>query len=196
MAIDILLAGLAVVGASDTGHAQQPTPAEIKRWTREVPPKVMKRWLATMPRGSSPEQAMRTVLDRPQMLNSLRVDEDIRQHVLPTAKQINTTEKALSAESCIGNLIRWSRRYSFAIDYPNGRIDGDAIWFSLREAGRYGFHSGRQIGKPRDFAELDDRQFLIATGTYHLKTHRVKLDACGNNRGVPTARSGSQVQRQ
>lgn len=105
--------------------------------------------------------------------------------------QIDAVETALSQAPCIGSLGQWSRRYSFAVNYMQGRVDDDAIRFVLREAGRYGFETGVRVGKPREFAEMDDRQFRIAAGIYHLHNHRLKIDACGNNRrSVSASRSG------
>jgi hypothetical protein len=183
----VFLASIAVVVLPAAGSAQQPTTEELERWTAEVPPEVMKTWLAAMPSGSSPQSALKEVLSSPELVNRLRAEDDIRQHAVPSAKQIDAVETALSHEPCIGNLGRWARRYSFAVDYSRGRVDDTAIWFNLREAGRYGFETGVRVGKPRDFPEVDDRQFRIATGTYHLNDHRLKIDACGNNRGQPMA---------
>lgn len=180
--LNIVILSCAVLGGFAVGRAQQVSPEESRRWTKEVPPEVMQKWLTAMPRGSTPEDALKRSLRSPEIVNSLRVEEDIRQHSLPTSVQIDDVEQALSRQSCIGDLAHWARRYSYAVDYAHGRVNDDAVWFDLREAGRFGFQSERKIGKPRDFAEIDDRQFLIATGTYDLKSHRLTMDSCGQNR--------------
>lgn len=177
----LFLAGAAIVCMAVGDVVDPPTTIELKRWASEVPPDIMKRWLTTMPPGSLPEDAVKRALANPEALKSLRVEEDIKEYPLPKNEQIDSVERALSHRQCIGDLKKWARRYSFSIDYKTGHVDGNAIWFSFREAGRYGFHSGRQVGKPRDFAEVDDRQFMIAFGTYYLAEQRLKLDDCGNN---------------
>lgn len=168
MAYRVLLANIVVVGMPVIGSAQQPTTEELKRWTAQVPPEMM-------------ESAL-TALSRPDLVKSLRMDDDIENHALPSTKQIDTVETALSQAPCIGSLGQWSRQYSFAVDYPHGRVDDGAIRFILREAGRHGFETGVRVGKPSEFAEIDDRQFRIAAGIYYLNNYRLKIDACSNNR--------------
>jgi hypothetical protein len=113
----------------------------------------------------------------PELSNRLQIEDEIIRHSLPTNAQIDAVENALAHKPCIGNLDHWARRFTYALDYEHGRIDDDVISFDFREAGRFGYHKGRKIGRPRDFAEVDDRQFLLAIGTYRLSAGKPKMAA-------------------
>lgn len=101
-----------------------------------------------------------------------------KSYPLPSEVQIDAAERALGQQPCIGRLSRWHRTYIRQVDWENGRVDPDLVWFNYREAGRQGYHAGRKIGRLADL-ELDDRRFRMASGTYNLRTHAVKVDECG-----------------
>jgi len=118
---------------------------------------------------------------RDELAKRLRAFEEDRSYPLPTRSDIDAADQVLARQPCIGKLNKWHRRYAGRIDWQNGRVDRDVLWFSFRQAGLYGYEAGRKVGRLADIAEIDDRQFRLASGTYNLRTRQVSFDSCGTN---------------
>lgn len=117
----------------------------------------------------------------PETAKRLRVFQEDRTYPLPSTKEVAAAEQVLALQPCIGGLDKWYRRYARKIDWRQGHVDRDLLWFRFREAGLYGYRSGRKIGRLADLVDPDDRQFRYASGTYNLRTQQVTFVACGSN---------------
>jgi hypothetical protein len=105
--------------------------------------------------------------------------EKLLTHRRPQPEIINQVENRLSREPCVGSLDRWERLYSFG--QSGGEVDESVINFAYREAGRFGFVSGRRITSPDEWVNLDDRPYLIMTGYFVIGENRLVIRACGPN---------------
>jgi len=65
----------------------------------------------------------------------------------PRAEYLDAVERELGASPCIGNLDRWERRYAYHQWWEGTvyHLDSAVIEFHLREAGKFGFQSGRKF---------------------------------------------------
>ena len=105
--------------------------------------------------------------------------EKLLTHRRPQPEIINRVEDRLAREPCVGSLDRWERLYSFG--QSGGEVDESVINFAYREAGRFGFVSGRRITSPDEWVNLDDRPYLIMNGYFVIGTNRLVIRACGPN---------------
>ncbi len=100
---------------------------------------------------------------------------------LPSPEVIDRIEQRLSANSCIGSMERWSRRYAYGLNTQTGEAKTDTIGFLFQEANRYEFREGRVVVTPEKFITIDDRPYRIATGTFSPATGKLELNSCGQN---------------
>jgi hypothetical protein len=104
----------------------------------------------------------------------------------PDSAMIDKLERKLSPNPCIGSLARWSRSYSFERDPESRRVVRRIVTFLYEEAGKFEFKAGRHIFAPGEVPiNLDDRQYMIAFGTYDLQSDKIEVGACGPNVGGP-----------
>jgi hypothetical protein len=102
----------------------------------------------------------------------------------PPAQYLDKMEKELGAVQCVGDVRRWERRY----EYHRSRtgtvyhLDTAVIDFQLREAGKFGFRSGREFVDTIE-PEIDDRPYKIAFGNYDLLRDKLTVETCGPNVG-------------
>ena len=104
-----------------------------------------------------------------------RLEASIRASGLPSEEQVDQLERQLAVVSCIDKIGRWERTYFFG----EGTIN-----FQLREAGKHGFESGRRIVRvdsPEAMPEIDDRNYLIARGSYRVAPQTLAIETCGPN---------------
>lgn len=101
--------------------------------------------------------------------------------VYPSPATLDRIERQLSNDPCIGDLSRWARYYRF--DSKNGEIDMSKILFDFNEQKSSGEKAGRYLRPPRDekVFELDDRNNIVAFGTYYLPSGKVHIAFCGPN---------------
>lgn len=105
----------------------------------------------------------------------------------PKQQLIDEIELRLSNDACVGDIKRWARFYEWS--FTQDGIDTSTVEIHLREAGAFGFGSGRQI-RARDPSlstgqiriTADDRKYLVAFASYHVPTKQLDLRSCGLNR--------------
>jgi hypothetical protein len=123
----------------------------------------------------------REAMKDPRVRREVRSSYSDRVYPLPTAAVIDRLERRLEQEPCIGSLDRWYRRYTNGGDEERGGIDPSKIEFSLHEAGKFEFESGREIVKGLEFPLLDHRAYKYASGVYDISTDKLTLELCGPN---------------
>jgi len=75
-----------------------------------------------------------------------------------SGQYLDKMEKELGAVQCVGDVRRWERRYEYH-RWRTGTVyhlDTAVIDFQLREAGKFGFRSGRKFVDTIE-PEIDDR---------------------------------------
>jgi len=105
----------------------------------------------------------------------------------PSEELVDYIERRLAEDACIGDVKRWARFYEWS-QTPSG-IDTRTVKIDLREAGVFGFTSGRHI-RARDpslepgeiMIESDGRDYRVAFASYHVGTDLLELHSCGRNR--------------
>ena len=102
-------------------------------------------------------------------------------HALPDAGLLDRVERALQADPCVGSMDRWFRRYAYRLDSLQSAADTSTLWFTLHEAGAFEFRPGRVALSPYEFAQIDDRAYLIVTGVYKVPTGELVIETCGPN---------------
>lgn len=60
-------------------------------------------------------------------------------------------------------------------------LDSAVIEFRLREAGKFGFKSGRQFVDAPLTSGPDDRNYKVAFGTYDFLRRKLRIESCGPN---------------
>lgn len=132
--------------------------------------------------SASPPQAdtTKTMLDRDVAMR-VRAFQEEQSYPLPSKKNIDEAEKAISKQPCIGDLAKWHRRYMRSIDWAHGHIDRHRISFDYREASIPGHPAGRKVGRLAEIAEVDDGQYRLASGVYDTRSRVVTMEACGWN---------------
>ena len=95
---------------------------------------------------------------------------------------IHIVEKKIVGIPCIGDLASWERRYALS------NKDANKIEFVFREAGKFGFKSGRYIPPANNLYEIDDRPYRTAYGSFDISGSKLNLEYCGLN--APVAGQG------
>jgi hypothetical protein len=105
----------------------------------------------------------------------------------PSKSLINHIEDMLADDPCVGDIRKWARLYEWR--QTKDGIDTSVIDIDLRQAGVFGFQSGRVV-RARDpslrpgeiMIAADDRDYRVAFGSYEVATDALNLDFCGRNR--------------
>ena len=123
----------------------------------------------------------------------------------PTVAEMDRVEHALVAESCVGDLETWDRRYFYGrtinrsararAEFEQGRtpsmwiFDHSIVEVDLRQGGYEEFGFGRKsygdLEDPPGWLALDDRSYKLVLGTFNLTTGKLRLSACGENMSTP-----------
>ena len=99
----------------------------------------------------------------------------------PSASLVDRVESRLASHPCVGDLRRWQRLYSFAVTRPSFTAsDQSRVAFVFRQAGVYGFVSGRRITAPEICVQIDDRNYNMVSGYYDLRSERLVIEFCLN----------------
>jgi hypothetical protein len=100
---------------------------------------------------------------------------------------VDEIEALLSQNPCVGNIQQWARFYEWR--QAKDGIDTSVVEIDLRQAGVFGFTSGRLIrsrdpslGPGEIIIKADDRNYRVAFGSYQVETGKLELDSCGQNR--------------
>jgi len=103
-------------------------------------------------------------------------------HRRPDHALTDRVEARLASHSCVGDLNRWQRLFSFSTrqDAPR-EIDESKVAFSFRQAGVEGFRSERRITAPEVWVQIDDRNYDFIVGYFDLATSELTIDHCGPN---------------
>jgi hypothetical protein len=102
----------------------------------------------------------------------------------PSEADVDRLESQFAAVPCLGDAGRWDRTYFFGANDARDAVDKGKIDFRLREAGKYGLAAERRIVSvlsPQAMPEIDDRDYLIASGSYRIASQTLTIDACGPN---------------
>ncbi len=149
--------------------------------------------LLLMSCSESPDQPEDPQLERRIQLDR-RLKASIQTHPLPPVRLVARIERGLQNDPCIGSMARWYRRYSYGLDHERGVVDPNIVWFTFHQAGAYQFRAGRSIQEPREDDSLDDRPYLVASGTYDVAADRLAVEMCGPNTNVAASvRPGSSI---
>lgn len=110
----------------------------------------------------------------------------------PSEQLVDYIEERLAEDACVGKIERWARFYEWS-QTPGG-IDTNTVEIDLREAGAFGFTSGRRIrsrdpslGPGEIMITSDHRDYRVAFASYHVPTKELELHSCGRNLN-PSAR--------
>lgn len=104
----------------------------------------------------------------------------VRAHRKPPAGLIDAVEAQVANERCVGNLSRWERLYSFGLD-DKREVDETKILFGYRQAGVYGFQSGKRATSPAAWVMLDDRDYDLVSGSFDRTSGHLVIESCGPN---------------
>ena len=103
---------------------------------------------------------------------------------IPSEADVDRLERRFADHPCIRDAGRWDRTYFFGATDARDAVDKDRIDFRLREAGKFGLTAERRIVpvlSPEAMPEIDDRDYLIAFGTYRIASQTLTIDSCGPN---------------
>jgi len=109
--------------------------------------------------------------------------ERVEAHSKPNPDLIDSIERRLAGQPCIGDISSWDRQYTYAL--PSRQVDESVIEFVLRKAGRYGVAAGRRIDIPGATVTIDDTPVKMVFGKFERKTGNLRIEFCGDN--VPGA---------
>lgn len=115
-------------------------------------------------------------------------------HDKPPLEMIESIERRLAREQCIGSLSRWSRHYRYSADSGTsgrGNLDKQRVIITYTEAGTGGL-AGRFIDAPEVYKDektgdaitdihFDDRELLVAGGFYDTRSRAINYWLCGPN---------------
>jgi hypothetical protein len=103
---------------------------------------------------------------------------------IPSEADVDRIERRFADHPCIRDAGRWDRTYFFGATDARDAVDKDRIDFRLREAGKFGLTAERRIVpvlSPEAMPEIDDRDYLIAFGSYRIASQTLTIDSCGPN---------------
>ena len=103
---------------------------------------------------------------------------------VPSDADVDRLERRFADHPCIRDAGRWERTYLFGATEARDAVDKNRINFRLREAGKFGLTAERRIVpvlSPQAMSEIDDRDYLIAFGSYRIASQTLTIDACGPN---------------
>lgn len=111
----------------------------------------------------------------------IAISEAMLDRRVPSDKALDNLEAILSKDTSVGNVSKWSRRYSFGLNKEMA-LSPDKIRFSLRKSNKY--IGTRKSLTYRMFAELDDSQFYRVDGYYNVQSRELKITYRGPNKGI------------
>jgi hypothetical protein len=101
-------------------------------------------------------------------------------HRRPPASLIKAVEAQIARDPCVGDLGRWERLYSFGLD-DRREVDETKVLFGYRQAGVYGFQTGKRATAPAEWVMPDDRHYDLVSGSFDRTSGKLIIEACGPN---------------
>lgn len=114
----------------------------------------------------------------------------------PPQTIVSRIELHLEQDPCVGSLDRWARFYRWGTrpsdftgpSLPPAADRHEEVEIVLREAGKFGYRPGSfiepsppSLKENEIYMEHDDRDYLIAFGTYTVAKDTLELATCGSN---------------
>jgi hypothetical protein len=103
---------------------------------------------------------------------------------IPSEADVDRLERRFADHPCLSDAGQWDRTYFFGSNEARDAVDKDRIDFRLREAGKFGLTADRHIVpvlSPEAMPVIDDRDYLIAFGSYRITSRTLTIDSCGPN---------------
>jgi hypothetical protein len=131
---------------------------------------------------AAPEQSSSNSAQRlPNLDQRMKAWEDAQPR--PPQEIITRIEEQLAGRTCVRNLARWQRLFSYHYNPQTKLLDRGTIDFHFKEAGRFGIKAGRQITAPDAWMTVDDTPIQMVWGRYSVATNQITIEFCGNNEG-------------
>jgi hypothetical protein len=103
---------------------------------------------------------------------------------IPSEADVDRLERRFADHPCLRDAARWDRTYFYGSNEARDAVDKGRIDFRLRETGKFGLTAERRIVprlSPQAMPEIDDRDYLVAFGSYRITSQTLTIDSCGPN---------------
>jgi hypothetical protein len=100
---------------------------------------------------------------------------------LPVRPEVKAIEGELNKFPCIDDIQIWKRQYFYAYSKKDKTFDRNIVKFYLESSAGDRVIPGVILLPPGGLPNLDDRDIMIASGTFDKVTGVLKLKQCGRN---------------